>query len=72
MLFVSLQDLRELQDVAVEPGKKGPVVAESKAAKRLFSRVNKMINNMEKALLDIEKKKKQEEQEKYYYFLCFC
>lgn len=46
-------------------GKKEPVVVESKAAKRLFSRVNKMINNMEKALLDIEKKKKQEDPEKY-------
>lgn len=42
-------------------GKKEPVVAESKAAKRLFSRVNKMINNMEKALLDLEKKKKDEQ-----------
>lgn len=36
-------------------------MAESKAAKRLFSRVNKMINNMEKALLDLEKKKKDEQ-----------
>lgn len=58
------EDLRELQDVTVASGKKEPVVAESKGAKRLFSRVNKMIGNMEKALLEIEKKKKQEDQEK--------
>lgn len=54
------EDLRELQNMANVPGKKEPVVAESKAAKRLFSRVNKMINNMEKALVDLEKKKKDE------------
>lgn len=58
------EDLRELQDVTVASGKKEPVVAESKGAKRLFSTVNKMIGNMEKALLEIEKKKKQEDQEK--------
>lgn len=54
------EDLQDLQNVVGSQGKKEPVVAESKAAKRLFSRVNKMINNMEKALLDIEKKKKEE------------
>ncbi|KAK3930723.1 Mitochondrial proton/calcium exchanger protein [Frankliniella fusca] len=58
------EDVRDLQDVVGGQGKKEPVVAESKAAKRLFSRVNKMINNMEKALLEIEKKKKKEELEK--------
>lgn len=53
-----LQDLQDLQNVVAESGKKEAAVAESKAAKRLFSRVNKMITNMEKALLEVEKKKK--------------
>ena len=33
-------------------------MGESIAAKRLFARVNKMINNLDKALLEVEKKKK--------------
>lgn len=55
-----LRDLRELQTGAGGSGEKAPAVDESKAAKRLFSRVNRMINNMEKALVDLEKKKKEE------------
>lgn len=51
------EDVEELSKAVASQPK--PEITESKAAKRLFKSVNKMINKMDKVLVNLEEKEKQ-------------
>lgn len=55
------EDVEELSKAVASQPK--PEVKESKAAKRLFKSVNRMINRMDKVLVDLEQKEKQLKQD---------
>lgn len=55
------EDVQDLQKAVAEQPK--PEIKETKAAQRLFKRVNKMIGTMDKLLTDLESKEKQLKQD---------
>jgi len=52
--------VQNLQEVVQKAASTGVKVKESVAARRLFGKVNKMIEKMDKAVLELEKKKEKE------------
>lgn len=58
-----MKDLEEVVQSLDSTSKEAKMLKESKAAKRLFKRVNKMINNMDKVIEDLSKKEQALKQE---------